>query len=86
MLLNTNHANATVLLFIRPVNGVYLAPKIIQLDGKSTVVDIPVTSKDMPNFFVEALTISDGKVYTETREIIVPRKNGCSTLLSRRLR
>jgi hypothetical protein len=34
--------------------------------------EISVLKKDMPNFFVEALTISDGKVYTETREIVVP--------------
>src|SRR6188768_1103388 len=26
----------------------------------------------MPNFFVEALTISGGKVYSETKEIVVP--------------
>ena len=26
----------------------------------------------MPNFFVEALTISGGKVHTETKELIVP--------------
>ena len=26
----------------------------------------------MPNFFVEAVTIADGRVYTETKEIVVP--------------
>ena len=26
----------------------------------------------MPNFFVEAVTVADGRVYTEIREIIVP--------------
>lgn len=28
--------------------------------------------KDMPNFFVEALTVSGGNVYTQVRQIIVP--------------
>ena len=59
-------------LFARPANGVYLPPKVIRLDGKSTVEEIGVVQKDMPNFFVEAVTIADGRVYTETKEIVVP--------------
>ena len=61
-----------MLLFARPANGVYLPPKVIRLDGKSTVEEIGVVKKDMPNFFVEAVTIADGRVYTETKEIVVP--------------
>jgi len=26
----------------------------------------------MPNFFVEAFTISDGRIHTDTREVVVP--------------
>ena len=26
----------------------------------------------MPNFFVEAVTVADGQVHSETREIVVP--------------
>jgi len=70
--INTDRENATVVLFVRPANGVYLAPKIIRVKGKSTLEEIPITQKDMPNFFVEALTISDGKLHSTTREIIVP--------------
>jgi uncharacterized protein YfaS (alpha-2-macroglobulin family) len=69
---NTNRTGGTVLLFTRPTNGVYMPPTVIRLDGKSTVQEIAVTKKDMPNFFVEALTISGGKVYTEAKEIVVP--------------
>ena len=69
---NTNRVDSTVLLFVRPSNGVYLAPQTYRLEGKSNVVEIPITKKDMPNFFVEALTISGGKIHTETKEIIVP--------------
>ena len=61
-----------MLLFSRPANGVYLPPKMIRLDGKSTVEEIGVVRKDMPNFFVEAVTVADGRVYTETKEIVVP--------------
>jgi len=70
--LNTNRVGSTVLLFVRPANGAYLAPKTLRITGKSTVQEIGVTAKDMPNFFVEAVTVSNGKVHTEVREIHVP--------------
>lgn len=72
LMVNTNRLNSTVLLFVRPANGIYLPPEILHLDGKSTVYEIPVVQRDMPNFFVEALTIADGKVHTVVRNIIVP--------------
>lgn len=70
--INVNKNNGTVLLFARPTNGVYLAPKTIRLKGKSVEEEIAVVQRDMPNFFVEAMTIADGRVHTETRELIVP--------------
>ena len=69
---NTNRVGGTVLLFVRPANGAYLPPQMLRLAGKSTVVEIAVTPKDMPNFFVEAVTVASGKVHTEVREIHVP--------------
>lgn len=72
LMVNTDRAGGTVLLFVRPSNGVYLPPKVIRLDGKSTIEEIAVVQRDMPNFFVEALTIADGKVHTECKEIVVP--------------
>jgi hypothetical protein len=69
---NTDRANGAVLLFIRPTNGVYLPPKLIRLKGKSAVEEIAVVKRDMPNFFVEAVTVAGGKVYSETKELIVP--------------
>ena len=61
-----------MLLFVRPTNGVYLPPKVVRLRGKSTVEEIGIVPRDMPNFFVEALTVADGKVHDEAREIVVP--------------
>ena len=72
LLINTNRADSTVLLFLRPANGVYLPPKAIHIDGKTAVEEIDVTQKDMPNFFVEAVTVSDGRIYSDVREIVVP--------------
>ena len=70
--INVNKNNGTVLLFARPTNGIYLAPKLLRLKGKSIEEEIAVVQRDMPNFFVEAMTIADGRVHTETRELVVP--------------
>jgi alpha-2-macroglobulin len=72
LMINTNRKNGTVLLFVRPTNGVYLPPEVIRLRGKNTVYKFEVGQKDMPNFFVEAVTISDGRVHTEVQQICVP--------------
>ncbi|KKL71727.1 hypothetical protein LCGC14_2092010, partial [marine sediment metagenome] len=72
LMINTNRSGAAVVLFIRPVNGIGLPPKVLRLRGKSIAQQIAVVKKDMPNFFVEAFTVSGGKVHTETREVIVP--------------
>ena len=73
LLVNTARADSwIVLLFLRPSNGMYPMPKIVHAEGKSTPEVIEVAKKDMPNFFVEAFTVADGRVYTETREVIVP--------------
>ncbi len=75
LLINTNRADSTVLLFTRPVNGVYQPPTILHINGKSAIQEIGVVQGDMPNFFVEALTVSNGRVHDEVREIIVPPEN-----------
>lgn len=72
LMINTNRAGGTVVLFLRPSNGIYLAPKIIRLDGKSTVEEVAIGQKDMPNFFIEAFTIASGRLHTELREVVVP--------------
>jgi hypothetical protein len=72
LMVNTNRAGAAVLLFVRPANGVYLPPKILRLKGKSALEAVAVAKKDMPNFFVEAVTVGNGKVSSEMREIVVP--------------
>jgi len=72
LMINTDRPGGTVVLFLRPADGVYLKPRVIRLAGKSTVARVAVTKKDMPNFFVEAFTVSGGRVYSETREIAVP--------------
>ncbi|MEZ6042019.1 MAG: MG2 domain-containing protein [Planctomycetaceae bacterium] len=70
--INTNKANSTVLLFVRPANGLCPKPIVLKLNGKSTTFDINIERHDMPNIFVEAVTIADGRIHSEIREIVVP--------------
>lgn len=70
--IDTNRTGGTVLLFARPANGVYSAPQIVSLAGKSRVVELDVTASDAPNFFVEALTVAGGETHSAVREIAVP--------------
>lgn len=72
LLINTNRANGAVALFLRPTNGVYQAPRILRLEGKSTVHELGVVPGDMPNFFIEACTVADGKYHAELRDVVVP--------------
>mgnify|MGYP006286702607 CR=1 FL=1 len=72
ILVNTARRDTTVLLFLRPSNGIYLPPEMLDIDGKSVITEVKVTSKDMPGFFVEACTVSDGKLHTEMLELCVP--------------
>lgn len=72
LMINSNRADGCVVLFVRPSNGVYLPPKVIRLKGKSSIEEIAVVQKDMPNFFVEAFTISNGKFHEELKEVVVP--------------
>ena len=54
----------------------YPRPQVVRLKGKSALVEIAVTQKDMPNFFVEALTISNGQdLRREPSKLSCRRKN-----------
>jgi len=72
LMVSTDRPDSTVVVFTRPANGVYLRPRILRITGKSGMLEIPVGTKDMPNFFVEAFTVAGGKIYSENRELIVP--------------
>jgi hypothetical protein len=72
LLINTNRRDSTVLLYVRPLNGVYPKPIILHIPGKSMVYELDVTAQDLPNFYLEAETISSARVHTELREIMVP--------------
>lgn len=72
LLVATRRAGSSVLLFLRPQQSVYLEPQLLRITGKTQLVDIELTAEDQPNIFVEAVTVSDGKVHQVVRQIALP--------------
>ncbi|MCM8540205.1 MAG: hypothetical protein NE328_08000, partial [Lentisphaeraceae bacterium] len=70
--INTERENSTVLLFVRPQNGIYPEPQFIKMKGKSAEVEIKVTLNDQPNFFIEAFTIENAKIHKIVKQVYVP--------------
>jgi len=72
LMLNTNRRGSTVLLFVRAEGGVYPRPRLVKMKGKSTEIRIPIGPGDRPNIFVEAITVSGGKLHSAVCELFVP--------------
>ena len=50
--------------------------RFIDLPSRSTVIDLPIEAKHVPNFFVEATLVRNGRLHTEARELFVPPVKG----------
>ena len=72
ILVNANEPGATVLLFLRGSGNVAEQLELLKIDGKSREYALKLEKRDMPNTFVEAVTIVRGRVVTEVREIVLP--------------
>jgi uncharacterized protein YfaS (alpha-2-macroglobulin family) len=70
--INTKKENSFVYLLIRSEYGIVQSVKLIKLDGNSTQISIPVDVRDMPNFFIDAVTVVGGRMVVDSREIVVP--------------
>jgi alpha-2-macroglobulin len=69
---NSDRENAHVWLFLHIAGNAGREAKRIQLDGKSLEVDVPLTLKDMPNMFLEGVTVHGAEVHTAVRQILLP--------------
>jgi uncharacterized protein YfaS (alpha-2-macroglobulin family) len=69
---NSDRENAHVWLFLHITGTAGREAKRIQLTGKSLEVDVPLSLKDMPNMFLEGITVHGAKVHTAVRQIILP--------------
>jgi alpha-2-macroglobulin len=69
---NSDRNNAHVWLFLHIAGSSGREAKRIQLDGKSLEVEVPLTLKDMPNMFIEGITVHGAKVHSAIRQVLLP--------------
>ncbi len=67
LLINTAQANSRLLIVDSMKNL-----RFIDIANHSTVVEIPLTARHVPNFFFEATLVHAGQVFSESCEIYVP--------------
>ncbi|MBL7222746.1 MAG: hypothetical protein ISS72_02735, partial [Candidatus Brocadiae bacterium] len=76
VMINTQHANSTVLFSDDVDNHHLLSWRVLHLPNRSTVVDVPITRHHHPNFFIEATTVAATRVHSQSRRICVPPEKG----------
>lgn len=76
LLVNVAENDSRILFADHVSQGVLLNWSFINLPSRSTVIDVPIEAKHVPNFFVEATLVRDGRVHTEARELFVPPVHG----------
>ncbi len=69
---NSDQSNANVWLFLHVAGNAGREARRIQLDGKSLEVEVPLDLRDMPNMFIEAITVHGAKVHSAVRQILLP--------------
>jgi uncharacterized protein YfaS (alpha-2-macroglobulin family)/tetratricopeptide (TPR) repeat protein len=72
LLINTAEDNDRILFSDDVSQDILRTYRFIDLPQRSTVIDVPITDAQMPNFFVEATLVRNGQVRQESRELFVP--------------
>lgn len=72
LLISSDVAGAHVLFSSGVDQGHLLSPVVLALEGKTKVIELPITEAHVPNFFVEASLIAGGRLSEEVREVFVP--------------
>jgi len=76
LLINVAENNSRILFSDQVSRGVIRDYRFLEIPSHSTVVDIPIEAKHLPNFFVEATLVRNGRVHMESRELFVPPVEG----------
>ena len=69
---NSDKENANVWLFLHIAGSAGREARRIQLDGKSLEIEVPLDARDMPNMFIEGVTVFGAEVHTAVRQILLP--------------
>ncbi len=76
LLINVAENNSRLLFSDNVSRGVLLDYRFLDIPSRSIVVDIPILEKHVPNFYVEATLVRNGRVHMESRELFVPPVKG----------
>ena len=76
LLINVAENNSRILFSDNVRQGVLLDYRFLDVPARSMVMDIPVQEKHVPNFYVEATLVRNGRVHMESREVFVPPVKG----------
>jgi alpha-2-macroglobulin len=76
LLVNVAESDSRILFADQVSRGVLLNWRFIDLLARSTVIDLPIEARHVPNFFVEATLVRNGRLHTEARELFVPPVHG----------
>jgi len=80
LLINVAQSNSRILFSDHVSRGSLLDYRFIDVPARSTVIDVPIEAKHVPNFFVEATLVRNGRVHTEAQELFVPPVQGLLTV------
>jgi uncharacterized protein YfaS (alpha-2-macroglobulin family) len=80
LLINVAQNNARLLFSDHVSRGSLLDYRFIDVPARSTVIDLPIEARHVPDFFVEATLVRDGRVHTEAQELFVPPVQGLLTV------
>jgi uncharacterized protein YfaS (alpha-2-macroglobulin family) len=69
---NSDHENAHVWLFLHIAGSSGREARRIQLAGKSLEVEVPLDLKDMPNMFIQGITVHGAEIHQAVRQVLLP--------------
>jgi len=72
LMITTRRRGSYVLFADRAANGVVASYRLLHLPAGHAIVDVPITRADVPNFFVEAMTVSDLRLHQQALSVCVP--------------
>ncbi len=69
---NSDKADAHVWLFLHISGSAAREARRIRLSGKSLEVEVPLDRRDMPNMFIEAITVHGAEIHTAVKQVLLP--------------
>jgi len=80
LLIETERPDSLVWVFLRHDNSVAGETRMIRTKGRTAELDLRLTPADMPNVFVEVVTISGARVHSAVRQIVLPPESRLLTV------